>query len=180
MTIIDTSSNVAATDATVDALAHATASALQLAPAAKSDENATATASAPSPAADAATSSPSPITDATAAAHSAAPTSAAAAAVAASLAASPAINSETGELLNGGYKRGGAANDPETGYYDEVEIEDMEYDEATASYIYPCPCGDKFRITKEELLDGEDIARCPSCSLLIKVIYDPDDLEEDE
>ena len=56
--------------------------------------------------------------------------------------------SDTGELLNGGYKRGGAENDPETGYYDEIEIEDMEYDEETSTYTYPCPCGDKFRITK--------------------------------
>lgn len=25
---------------------------------------------------------------------------------------------------------------------------------------------------QEELLDGEDVATCPSCSLLVKVIYD--------
>jgi diphthamide biosynthesis protein 3 len=29
--------------------------------------------------------------------------------------------------------------------------------------------------------DGEDVARCPSCSLIIRVIYDPDDFaDEDE
>ena len=33
-------------------------------------------------------------------------------------------------------------------YHDEVEIEDMEYDEETESYYYPCPCGDKFQISK--------------------------------
>lgn len=32
-------------------------------------------------------------------------------------------------------------------YHDEVEIEDMEYDEETESYYYPCPCGDRFQIT---------------------------------
>lgn len=84
-----------------------------------------------------------------------------------------------GELINGGYKRGGAANGPD-GYYDEVEIEDMEYDSAAEEYRYPCPCGDTFRISKDELLAGEDIARCASCSLLLKVIYDPDDLEDDD
>lgn len=26
---------------------------------------------------------------------------------------------------------------------------------------------------QEELHDGEDIARCPSCSLILRVIYDP-------
>jgi hypothetical protein len=33
-------------------------------------------------------------------------------------------------------------------YHDEVEIEDMEYDEETETYYYPCPCGDRFEITK--------------------------------
>lgn len=68
------------------------------------------------------------------------------------------------------------------GFYDEVEIEDMDYDESLEAYFYPCPCGDKFTITKEQLRDGEEIARCPSCTLIIKVIYDPDDFggSEDE
>lgn len=33
-------------------------------------------------------------------------------------------------------------------YHDEVEIEDMEFDEETETYYFPCPCGDKFSITK--------------------------------
>jgi diphthamide biosynthesis protein 3 len=60
-----------------------------------------------------------------------------------------------------------------TSFYDEIEIEDMEFDEENNLYYYPCPCGDRFEITKEELSDGEEIARCPSCSLIIRVIYDP-------
>ena len=60
--------------------------------------------------------------------------------------------------------------------YEEIEIEDMDYDSVERVYTYPCPCGDKFRITLEELYDGEDIARCPSCTLRIMVIYDEDDL----
>ncbi|XP_019893271.1 diphthamide biosynthesis protein 3 [Musca domestica] len=59
-------------------------------------------------------------------------------------------------------------------YHDEVEIEDFEYDEEEEIYYYPCPCGDRFQITKEELMEGEEVATCPSCSLIIKVIYDPD------
>jgi diphthamide biosynthesis protein 3 len=62
--------------------------------------------------------------------------------------------------------------------YEEVEIEDMEFDELTLTYSYPCPCGDRFRITLEELHDGEDTAKCPSCTLRITVIYDEDDLPE--
>lgn len=87
-------------------------------------------------------------------------------------------------------------------YHDEVEIEDFEYDEEEETYYYPCPCGDQFQITKvkinssnitfkrmqiiallfwfrlvssdfqEELMAGEEVATCPSCSLVIKVIYD--------
>jgi len=33
-------------------------------------------------------------------------------------------------------------------YHDEVEIEDMEYDDESEMYCYPCPCGDKFQISK--------------------------------
>ena len=69
-------------------------------------------------------------------------------------------------------------------FHDEVEIEDFEYDEDEETYYYPCPCGDRFQITKEELQAGEEIATCPSCSLIIKVIYDKDlfleDTEEDK
>lgn len=59
-----------------------------------------------------------------------------------------------------------------TVYHDEVEIEDFEFDEDEGIYYYPCPCGDQFQITKEELLAGEEEATCPSCSLVIKIIYD--------
>ena len=60
--------------------------------------------------------------------------------------------------------------------YEEIEIEDLDYDPVEMLYTYPCPCGDKFRITLEELWDGEDIATCPSCTLRISVIYDEEDL----
>ncbi|KAJ1953457.1 Diphthamide biosynthesis protein 3 [Linderina pennispora] len=60
-------------------------------------------------------------------------------------------------------------------FYDEIEIEDMEFDEDTELYHYPCPCGDRFEISLEELEAGEDVAKCPSCSLIIRVIYDPDE-----
>ncbi|VDM58362.1 unnamed protein product [Angiostrongylus costaricensis] len=78
-------------------------------------------------------------------------------------------------------------------FHDEVEIEDFTYDEMNELYHYPCPCGDRFEITKwvlivvqllsialqpsvsREMLEmGEDVATCPSCSLMVRVIYDPD------
>ncbi|KAL3288308.1 hypothetical protein HHI36_002756 [Cryptolaemus montrouzieri] len=60
-------------------------------------------------------------------------------------------------------------------FHDEIEIEDFEFDEEEEIYYYPCPCGDRFQISKEELLAGEEIATCPSCSLIVKVIYDLDE-----
>jgi len=32
--------------------------------------------------------------------------------------------------------------------YDDVEIEDMEWNEEIQAFTYPCPCGDLFQITK--------------------------------
>ena len=58
-------------------------------------------------------------------------------------------------------------------YYDEIEIEDMAWDEEKAVFHYPCPCGDRFEISRKQLANYEDIATCPSCSLIIRVIYDP-------
>jgi len=60
--------------------------------------------------------------------------------------------------------------------YEEVEIEDLDYDPEKLMYTYPCPCGDKFRISLEDLHDGEDIAPCPSCTLRIMIIYEEEDL----
>lgn len=57
--------------------------------------------------------------------------------------------------------------------YDQIEIEDMTFDPALQLYHYPCPCGDRFEISILDLQDGEDIAVCPSCSLMIKVIFEP-------
>ena len=58
-------------------------------------------------------------------------------------------------------------------FYDEIEIEDMTYRESTTLYTYPCPCGDQFEISLADLQDGEEVAVCPSCSLMIKVIFEP-------
>ncbi|KAK7752303.1 Diphthamide biosynthesis protein 3 [Diatrype stigma] len=67
--------------------------------------------------------------------------------------------------------------DEEIAVYDEVEIEDMEFDENLQVYHYPCPCGDKFEIALGDLQDDfNDIAVCPSCSLMIRVIYDQENL----
>ena len=65
------------------------------------------------------------------------------------------------------------SGDEEISVYDEVEIEDMAWDPVKGVYHYPCPCGDRFEISRSQLANYEDIATCPSCSLIIRVIYDP-------
>mmetsp|Transcript_28150 Transcript_28150/g.80927 ORF Transcript_28150/g.80927 Transcript_28150/m.80927 type:complete len:110 (+) Transcript_28150:178-507(+) len=60
--------------------------------------------------------------------------------------------------------------------YEEIEIEDMTFDPKAQVYSYPCPCGDRFKISLEDLWDGEDVADCQSCTLYIQVIYEEENL----
>jgi diphthamide biosynthesis protein 3 len=69
--------------------------------------------------------------------------------------------------------------DEEQDIYDEIEIEDMTFDENPQIYHYPCPCGDRFEIAIADLRDGQEIAVCPSCSLMIRVVFDQDDLPDE-
>lgn len=56
--------------------------------------------------------------------------------------------------------------------YEEVELSCMDYHEG-GLWTYECPCGDVFEICLEDLQEGMDIAHCNSCSLKIRVLYDP-------
>lgn len=62
--------------------------------------------------------------------------------------------------------------------YDQVEIEDMTFDAETRMFSYPCPCGDRFQAYIDDMFDGENIAVCPSCSLMIEVVFEKEDLQE--
>ena len=42
---------------------------------------------------------------------------------------------------------------------------------------FPCLSNLKFQ---EELLTGEEVATCPSCSLIVKVIYDQEAFQEEQ
>uniref|UniRef100_A0A8C4LZQ2 Diphthamide biosynthesis protein 3 n=1 Tax=Equus asinus TaxID=9793 RepID=A0A8C4LZQ2_EQUAS len=57
-----------------------------------------------------------------------------------------------------------------------VGIMDLQYNHSLEMYFYPCTCRDNFFghliLTKEELENGENVATCPGCSLIIKVIDD--------
>jgi diphthamide biosynthesis protein 3 len=58
--------------------------------------------------------------------------------------------------------------------WDEVDLLDMAFEAARDVYTYPCPCGDLFMMPVDDLLCAEELAPCPSCSLLLRVKYDPD------
>ena len=47
--------------------------------------------------------------------------------------------------------------------YDEVEIEDMKWNETLEAYTYPCPCGDLFQITLVSSILGEASAMIDDC-----------------
>ena len=64
------------------------------------------------------------------------------------------------------------AAEEEENIYEEVEIEEMVWDPTLEIYHSPCPCGDRFEIALADLLDGQDIAPCATCSLQILVIYE--------
>jgi len=54
----------------------------------------------------------------------------------------------------------------------------LDFDSDNQTFYYPCPCGDKFQITLEAIGQGDTIAKCPSCSLTIRIIYDTSSYEE--
>jgi diphthamide biosynthesis protein 3 len=62
--------------------------------------------------------------------------------------------------------------------YDQIEIEDFTYDPDTQLFTYPCPCGDRFQISIYDMQEGENIAVCPSCSLMCEIIFDELDLQQ--
>ncbi|CDO65455.1 zinc finger protein, putative [Plasmodium reichenowi] len=62
--------------------------------------------------------------------------------------------------------------------YEEVNLIDFEFDESIKTFFYPCPCGDIFEVTLEDLFKGENILKCPSCSLTIKILYTPEELHK--
>jgi diphthamide biosynthesis protein 3 len=68
-------------------------------------------------------------------------------------------------------------NNEDIDFYDEVDIKEFTYDKSKRSFTYPCPCGDMFEIHLEDLINHEDVARCPSCSLVVKVVYEERDLK---
>ncbi|KAJ1931508.1 hypothetical protein EC988_009763, partial [Linderina pennispora] len=61
---------------------------------------------------------------------------------------------------------------------DEVDLDDMDFDEDTLVYSYPCRCSGQYSIGEADLEAGRDMAPCSDCSLKVRVLYEV--AEDDE
>lgn len=60
----------------------------------------------------------------------------------------------------------------------EVDLDEMDYSEDTRTFFYPCRCGEGFTVKEEELEKGVECVCCSSCSLMIRLLYQP--LQEED
>merc|ERR1711879_910598 len=44
-------------------------------------------------------------------------------------------------------------------------------------FLFPCPCGDEFFLSLDDLSKGEVSAFCMSCTLVVKALYSPAEAE---
>lgn len=50
--------------------------------------------------------------------------------------------------------------------------QDMTWNEAEKGFNYSCPCGDLFFISLQDMIRfDEEVATCPSCSLILRYGY---------
>ncbi|XP_077995018.1 dnaJ homolog subfamily C member 24-like [Glandiceps talaboti] len=53
----------------------------------------------------------------------------------------------------------------------EVDLDEMDYNEANGEYSFGCRCSGEYIITEEDMLQGVNIICCSSCTLSIRVLY---------
>jgi diphthamide biosynthesis protein 3 len=58
------------------------------------------------------------------------------------------------------------------------EMEELISSDGFTIWKSPCRCGDYYSITEMQLDDGQDTVQCPSCSLVIRVLYSPLDTQQ--
>jgi curved DNA-binding protein CbpA len=54
----------------------------------------------------------------------------------------------------------------------DVDLDDMQFDEATRQFHSDCRCGDRFVVTEAQLDNGIDTVSCHGCSLAIRILYE--------
>ncbi|KAG4105905.1 dnaJ-like protein subfamily C member 24-like protein [Neocallimastix lanati (nom. inval.)] len=77
------------------------------------------------------------------------------------------------ELLANSFKQEGVINE-------EIDLDDMEYDEDEETYFSECRCGGIYKITVDDLENNVNVISCDICSLKIKVLYEVIEDEEED
>eukprot|EP00128_Syssomonas_multiformis_P017066 Colp12_sorted_trinity150504_noHs@7700 len=57
---------------------------------------------------------------------------------------------------------------------EEVLLDDMNFDEETELFSWPCRCSGEYVVLEEDLTETENIVCCSDCSLAIRVIVEED------
>ncbi|KAF9110894.1 Diphthamide biosynthesis protein 4 [Mortierella sp. AM989] len=55
---------------------------------------------------------------------------------------------------------------------DDIDLDDMEYNEDTGAYTLPCRCSGEYIVSEDELELGVDTVACSTCSLIIRIHYE--------
>ncbi|KAF9134903.1 DnaJ sub C member 24 [Mortierella sp. 14UC] len=62
---------------------------------------------------------------------------------------------------------------------DDIDLDDMDYDEEAGSYTSPCRCSGDYIILEDELELGVDTVVCSTCSLIVRIHYEAAEDDED-
>ncbi|KAG0234818.1 Diphthamide biosynthesis protein 4 [Actinomortierella wolfii] len=55
---------------------------------------------------------------------------------------------------------------------DDIDLDDMDFDEESGSYTSPCRCSGEYVISEAELELGVDTVMCSTCSLIVRIHYE--------
>ncbi|KAF9149102.1 Diphthamide biosynthesis protein 4 [Linnemannia schmuckeri] len=64
--------------------------------------------------------------------------------------------------------------------HDDIDLDDMDFDEGSGSYTFPCRCSGEYIISEDELELGVDTVVCSTCSLIVRIHYEAAEDEDDE
>lgn len=62
---------------------------------------------------------------------------------------------------------------------DDIDLDDMEFDEESGTYASPCRCSGEYIISVNELELGVDTVTCSTCSLIVRIHYEAADDDEE-
>ncbi|KAF9274860.1 Diphthamide biosynthesis protein 4 [Mortierella alpina] len=63
---------------------------------------------------------------------------------------------------------------------DDIDLDDMDYNEKSSSYSAPCRCSGEYVISEDELELGVDTVVCSTCSLIVRIHYEVESDHEDD